>query len=63
MEKSFSNIDFQAPSAARIRLLLLDDSGGHWCVTMSPGVERFIGCYPRLDAFVGDEQVLRYEVA
>jgi len=63
MEDRFVSLNMSVPSGERIRLLLIDDSGAHWTVDMSPGIERFIGCYPRLEAFVGNDRTLHYEIA
>lgn len=61
MEKHIANADLHAPSRVEIRLWLTDDRGARWSVSMSPGTERFIGRYPRLDEFAHDAQFLRYQ--
>jgi len=61
MEKHIANVDLHAPSGVEIRLWLTDDRGARWSVTMSPGTERFIGQYPRLDEFAQDTSLLRYQ--
>jgi hypothetical protein len=33
----------------RMELILRTPEGAPWCLTISPGIERFIGYYPRLD--------------
>lgn len=63
MEKALSRLEFPHDGAARVCLLLRDERGGHWTVTMSPGTERFIGPYARLDSFRTDAPMLRYEIS
>jgi hypothetical protein len=43
----------QAPQQGQIALVLTDSDGAPWTLTMSPGSERFIGRYPRLESFAG----------
>ena len=61
MERQASHIRSFAPSAERVRLLLTDKTGAHWSVTMSPGSERFIGYYPRIEAFAAQSALLQYQ--
>lgn len=63
MEKALSRLDLPHDGAARVCLMLRDERGGHWSVTMSPGMERFIGVYPRIDAFRTDAPLLQYELS
>jgi hypothetical protein len=46
--------------AARIELALLRPDGEPWSLTVSPGIERFIGFYPRLEGFACAGPVLVY---
>jgi hypothetical protein len=62
MEKFVNHIGLEAPTGCSVRLLLTDDRGARWTVTMSPGTERFIGRYARLDDFDAGNQFLRYQV-
>ena len=47
--------------AARIELSLIRPDGETWSLTVSPGVERFIGYYPRLEGFASAGPVLVYK--
>jgi hypothetical protein len=46
--------------AARIELELSRPDGEPWSLTVSPGIERFIGYYPRLEGFASAGPVLVY---
>ena len=48
------------PPAARVELALTRPDGEPWSLTVSPGVERFIGFYPRLEGFACAGPVLVY---
>jgi hypothetical protein len=37
--------------AALLELELRDESGAAWVLTLSAGMERFVGAYPRIDGF------------
>ena len=37
--------------APRVELVLRGPDGAPWTLTMSPGMERFVGHYPRLEGF------------
>jgi hypothetical protein len=37
--------------ARAVELVLRDDAGAPWVLTLSPGMEKFIGSYPRVDGF------------
>ena len=50
-----------APS--RIALVLRLEDGSPWRLTVSAGMERFIGHYPRLDGFDSGGPLLRFRVA
>ena len=49
-----------APAAPRVELLLRLADGSPWRLSVSPGVERFIGHYPRLPGFEGESGLLAY---
>jgi hypothetical protein len=52
------------PSAeALMELVLRLPDGRPWAVRFSPGIERFIGFYPRLDAIDADGPLLSYRSA
>jgi hypothetical protein len=51
---------FEAP---RVELVLFDRHEREWTLTVSAGMERFIGFYPRLDGIASDGPLLRYRVA
>ena len=46
--------------APRIELALRRPDGKAWSLTVSPGVERFIGYYPRLEGFACAGPLLVY---
>ena len=46
--------------ARRIELALTRPDGEPWALTVSPGIERFIGYYPRLEGFACAGPVLTY---
>jgi hypothetical protein len=49
--------------APRVELVLVDGDEREWTLTVSAGMERFIGFYPRLDGIVSEGPLLRYRVA
>lgn len=49
-----------APDVARVDLLLRLPEGEPWVVSFSPGIERFIGHYPRLDAIAPEGTLLTF---
>jgi hypothetical protein len=52
---------FQTPEQGRIALVLAGADGESWTVTMSPGIDRFIGRYPRLESIAaGDSSLLAF---
>ena len=51
----------RGPKSARLELVLRGDDGP-WRLTVSPGMERFIGPYPRIDGFDSGEPLLRFRV-
>ena len=54
----------QTDERARVELLLTTADGMPWTLTMSAGVERFIGRYPRLNRIlVVDGPLLDYRTA
>lgn len=48
---------------ARVELVLVGDGEREWTLTVSAGMERFIGFYPRLEGIASDGPLLRYRVA
>ncbi|HEX2763231.1 MAG TPA: hypothetical protein VHM92_05220 [Allosphingosinicella sp.] len=54
---------FSGCGPARVALVLIDADQGEWTLTVSSGMERFIGFYPRLDGIASDGPLLRYRVA
>lgn len=53
----------QARASRRTELALALADGTPWRVLMSPGIERFIGHYPRVAGFGADGAVLSYRPA
>ena len=54
------------PAAAdpgRLELLLRLEDGSPWRLTVSAGMERFIGFYPRVDGIDAGGPLLRFQVA
>ncbi len=49
-----------APDVARVDLVLRLPEGEAWIVSFSPGIERFIGHYPRLDAIAPEGTLLTF---
>ena len=47
----------------RVELVLLCPDGSPWRLTLSPGMERFIGHYPRIDGIDAGGPLLRFDVA
>jgi hypothetical protein len=47
----------------RVELLLRLADGSPWRLTMSAGMERFIGYYPRVDGIDPDGPLLRFTAA
>ena len=56
-----SPFDFDAPP--RVELVLRDAAGAPWPLTLSPGVEKFIGSYPRVDGFDAGGPLIVYRTA
>jgi hypothetical protein len=54
---------FQQADPGRMELVLSQHDGTPWTLTMSPGMERFIGSYPRLARLTVDGPLLAYRVA
>lgn len=52
-----------AAAAPRLELVLRLADGGPWRLTLSPGMERFIGYYPRIDGFDCGGPLLRFRIA
>ena len=51
---------FSATVYPRVELRLRLEDGTPWAVGFSPGIERFIGSYPRLDALSGAGPLLTF---
>jgi hypothetical protein len=55
---------FQADQPAKLELVLSRADGTPWTLTMSAGIERFIGRYPRINRIqVVDGPLLDYRAA
>jgi hypothetical protein len=54
---------FSLRQSRRLELLLRQPDGQPWSVTFSPGIERFIGAYPRLEGVHADGSLLEYRAA
>jgi hypothetical protein len=44
-------------------LVLRDAEGAPWVLRLSPGMERFIGSYPRIEEFGDDGPLLVFRIA
>jgi hypothetical protein len=51
---------FRFAAAPRVELVLRAPGGAPWVLTMSAGVERFIGLYPRLGGIAAEGPILDY---
>jgi hypothetical protein len=49
-----------AADVARVDLVLRLPEGEPWIVSFSPGIERFIGHYPRLDGIAPEGTLLTF---
>lgn len=47
----------------RVELVLRLPDGRPWCLTLSRGMERFIGYYPRIDGIDAGGPLLRFAAA
>jgi hypothetical protein len=63
MGAPLSQFMFQGSEPARMELVLTRHDGSPWTLTMSAGMERFIGHYPRLTRLVIDGPLLAYRIA
>ena len=52
---------FGAPVAQRVELVLYRD-GAPWVLSVAPGVERFIGRYPRIEGIDAKAPLLDYRL-
>lgn len=52
--------DMAEGAVARVELNLRLEDGEPWTVSFSPGIERFIGHYPRLDAIAPEGTLLAF---
>ena len=60
------NLDsrFQSPAtASRLELVLRLEDGSPWRLTVSPGVERFVGRFPMVEGLGADGPLLRFRAA
>jgi hypothetical protein len=48
---------------SRVELVLRLEDGSPWRLTVSRGMDRFIGYYPRVDGLVADGPLLRFTTA
>lgn len=46
---------------SKLQLTLRSPEGGRWDLTLSQGMERFIGSYPRIPGLGSGGPLLRYE--
>jgi hypothetical protein len=60
MRTDVSKFLLGANRAPRVELALTRPDGELWLLTVSPGVERFIGFYPRLTGFACGGPLLEY---
>jgi hypothetical protein len=51
----------QIRATRRVELALLAADGTPWRVLMSPGTERFIGAYPRVEGLTAEGPLLCYQ--
>jgi hypothetical protein len=51
------------PFAPRLELVLRLADGSPWRLSVSPGIERFIGVYPRIDGIDAGGPLLRFQAA
>ena len=51
------------PDASCVELVLRLADGSPWRLTVSPGIERFIGYYPRVDGIDPGGPLLRFRIA
>ena len=59
MRSDFAPALFGAPVAQRVELVLYRD-GSPWVLSVAPGVERFIGRYPRVEGIDAGAPLLQY---
>ena len=52
---------FSATVLSRVELRIAHPDGSPWSVDFSPGIERFIGAYPRIEGLVPDGALLAFE--
>jgi hypothetical protein len=51
------------PAASRVELVLRAGDGKPWTLSVSAGIERFIGYYPRIDGIDPGGPLLRFRSA
>jgi hypothetical protein len=54
---------FQGAEPPKVELLLRREDGTPWTLSISAGVEQFIGYYPRIRGLVFDGSLLAYRAA
>lgn len=54
---------FRFGDAPALELVLRDSDGASWVLSLSAGMEKFIGAYSRLDGFSGDGPLLVFRPA
>jgi hypothetical protein len=59
MEPRLASLFFPLP-AGKVELVLRLPDGAPWTLSVSPGIERFIGYYPRLDGIDPGGPLLEY---
>lgn len=55
-----ANAGSPAAEAPRVELLLRAPDGAPWRLSLSAGIERFIGHYPRLEGFSAEGPLLEF---
>ena len=63
MDAGHPQFMFQRSEPARLELMLTRHDGTPWTLSMSAGMERFVGRYPRLTRLVIDGPLLDYRMA
>jgi hypothetical protein len=58
-----SSSPFRFDGASTLELVLPGDDGAPWVLSLSAGMERFIGAYPRIDGFGAGAPLLAFRPA
>lgn len=65
LERMFSSMRAQRPprprQASKIQLMLRTPDGGRWGLTVSAGMDRFIGLYSQVPGLGSDSPLLKYQ--